>query len=183
MTHSRNAEITTAQKVWRFSALAALALALPFASLTVDTAAAKEDRIEVGVLECAGEGGWGLILGSQKTMRCTLTGVSGKSLGYYQATISKFGLDIGVTGKTSMIWGVFAPASAAGDNLNVGSLEGEYIGVSADASAGVGLGAGALVGGGDTSFALQPVSVKAQTGVNLAIGVENFSLQFAGPAN
>lgn len=145
-------------------------------------ARADTDRIETGLLECSGQGGWGLIIGSQKTMTCTFTSLSGKPLGVYDATITKFGLDIGKTGQTSMIWAVFAPATAAGDNYDVGSLAGGYVGVSAEASAGIGLGADALVGGGETSFALQPVSVKAQTGINIAVGVKNLNLTFRGPA-
>jgi len=51
----------------------------------------------------------------------------------------------------------------------------------ADASAGatVGIGAGAnfLVGGSDRAFTLRPVSVEAQTGLNIAIGVSEFQLR------
>ncbi|MEO0729310.1 MAG: DUF992 domain-containing protein [Pseudomonadota bacterium] len=151
------------------------------AALQPATAQDSVDRIETGVLECSGEGGWGLILGSRKTMRCTFTSLSGKPLGSYDATVTKFGLDIGKTGQTSMVWTVLAPTTAAGDNYVIGSLEGDYVGVAAEASAGVGLGANALVGGGQTSFALQPVSVKAQTGLNIAAGVETFRLRFNGP--
>ena len=145
-------------------------------------AIASKNRIETGLLRCSGEGGWGLILGSKKSMRCTFTSMSGKPLGYYEARVGKYGLDIGKTGKTTMVWAVFAPASAAGDNYKIGSLAGKYVGVAAEATAGVGLGADALIGGGATSIALQPVSVKAQRGVNLAVGVGTLSLRFQGPA-
>jgi hypothetical protein len=37
-----------------------------------------------------------------------------------------------------------------------------------------------LVGGSNQTIALQPVSVQAQTGLNLAIGVTEFKLRMAG---
>ncbi len=157
-----------------------LAIAMTFGIAT--SAKAQENYIETGVLECSGEGGWGLILGSQKTMRCIFSNAQGKPLGFYDAKITKYGLDIGKTGKTSMIWAVFAPAEEGGNNYRVGALDGGYAGVAAEASVLVGVGADALVGGGDNSFALQPVSIKAQTGINLAVGVNTLSLKFAGPA-
>jgi hypothetical protein len=42
-----------------------------------------------------------------------------------------------------------------------------------------GLGAKVLVGGSHKSFALQPVSVKAQVGLNLAAGVTGLTLTAA----
>ncbi|MEL6623759.1 MAG: DUF992 domain-containing protein [Pseudomonadota bacterium] len=177
-------------RVLRHPALRTLSLAATMAAalfvglsagFATSASAQSNNRIETGLLECSGEGGWGLIIASKKTMRCTFTSVSGKPLGFYDTTITKYGLDVGVTGKTQMVWAVFAPASAAGDNYEVGSLDGQYTGVGAEATAGVGLGAKVLLGGGATSFALQPVSVKAQTGLNLAAGVETVRLRFVGP--
>ena len=49
-----------------------------------------------------------------------------------------------------------------------GALAGSYVGVGAEATAGAGLGANALVGGTGRSFSLQPLSVQGQTGVNIA---------------
>jgi hypothetical protein len=54
-----------------------------------------------------------------------------------------------------------------------GSLSGRYLGVSAEATAAVGIGANVL--GGD-SFLLQPVSVQEQAGLNAAAGVTRFTL-------
>ncbi len=44
---------------------------------------------------------------------------------------------------------------------------------------GVGLGANALVGGSNKTFVLQPVSVQAQEGLNLAVGFSSFELRRA----
>ena len=57
-----------------------------------------------------------------------------------------------------------------------GSLAGVYIGASAEATVVVGLGANVLVGGSQKQFALQPLSVQAQTGLNLAVGVTELDL-------
>lgn len=161
-------------------ALVATALAVGVSAVAPATAQVP-NRVETGLLTCDGEGGWGLILGSQKRMRCTFTSLTGKPLGFYFATVTKFGLDIGKTGETRVVWAVFAPASRGGNNYEVGSLGGTYVGVTAEATAGVGLGANALVGGGAQSFALQPVSVTTQTGLNIAAGVGSLRLEFDGP--
>jgi Protein of unknown function (DUF992) len=56
------------------------------------------------------------------------------------------------------------------------SLAGEYIGVSAEETVVLGLGANALVGGSNKSIVLQPLSVQAQAGLNLAVGVTRLEL-------
>ena len=135
-------------------------------------------RIETGLLECSGRGGLGLIFTSRKEFTCTFTSASGKALGRYRAVVTKFGLDLGATNASTVVWGVFAPAGLTSQAQRQGALEGTYVGVGANASVGVGLSANALVGGGDSSFALQPLSVGAQTGLNLAVGVEELSLTY-----
>ena len=85
------------------------------------------------------------------------------------------GLDIGVKGGGRMIWAVFAPTSG----YVRGALAGNYVGASADVTLGVGLGANALVGGSHRSIALQPLSIEANTGVNLAAGVSELRLRSA----
>jgi hypothetical protein len=61
-----------------------------------------------------------------------------------------------------------------------GALAGNYGGVSAEATVGLGVGANALLGGSENSIALQPVSVQAQQGLNVAVGVSALSLRFDG---
>ena len=72
-----------------------------------------------------------------------------------------------------MAWIVFAPGK-----VNKGSLEGSYNGASAEATAGAGLGANVLVGGFENGINLQPLSVKGQTGVNVAAGLTSLSLDY-----
>jgi hypothetical protein len=56
------------------------------------------------------------------------------------------------------------------------ALSGTYVGGSAEATIGVGLGANVLVGGSDRTIALQPLSIQGQTGLNLAAGVTEIQL-------
>jgi di/tricarboxylate transporter len=60
--------------------------------------------------------------------------------------------------------------------MSRGALAGHYGGITAGAAVGVGLGANALVGGLDRSFALQPVSVEGTTGLEVAAGVGGMTL-------
>jgi hypothetical protein len=57
-----------------------------------------------------------------------------------------------------------------------GALAGRYGGVSAEASAGSGVGANALIGGLERSIALNPLSVQTQSGVNIAAGIAGLRL-------
>ncbi len=125
--------------------------------------------INIGTLECIVEGGIGLIVTSSKSMDCVYRSTSGRE-DVYVGRLTKFGLDVGVTGEARMVWGVFAPGI-----VEYGALSGRYVGASAEATAGVGAGANALVGG--ANITLQPVSVQVQTGLNAALGVSSMTLE------
>lgn len=157
-------------------------LAGSIALLGADPAEAKT-RVQLGVLQCQGEGGWGAIITSKKSFTCEFTGAGGRRLGRYSAVVRKFGIDIGKTGKTALQWLVFGPARMSGGDYVLGSLEGEYGGVGADAAVGLGLGANVLIGGGENSLALQPISVQVQTGLSIAAGVQTLVLRYEGPAS
>jgi hypothetical protein len=134
---------------------------------------ATQAATEAGTLECDVEGGVGLIVGSQKAMVCRYTSADGTISEPYDGTITKVGLDIGVTDKAVMIWTVIAPTS----KLGPGALDGTYAGVSGQATVGVGASANILVGGSDQTISLQPVSVGAQTGLNVAAGIGSIELR------
>lgn len=135
--------------------------------------AAAKSGVNVGVLSCTVEGGIGLILGSSKDAACVFE-KSGGGRERYLGNISKLGIDIGITNDSYITWAVFAPGE-----IGNGALEGSYGGASAEATAGIGLGANVLVGGLQKSIALQPVSVQGQTGLNVAVGITDFTLEFA----
>ena len=59
-----------------------------------------------------------------------------------------------------------------------GALTGGYVGGTASATVGVGVGANVLVGGGSGQVTLQPVSVEGSKGLNVAAGLAEVSLQY-----
>jgi hypothetical protein len=146
-------------------------------SMFAVTANAQNKGVELGLLDCVVEGGAGFIIGSTKDVKCTYTPADKKfAPEVYRGEIRKIGLDVGVTGTTLIQWAVLAPTA---NRYAAGALAGNYVGVSAEASAAVGVGANLLVGGSDKAFTLQPLSVQEQSGVNLAVGVTDFRLQKA----
>jgi len=130
--------------------------------------------VNVGVLTCNVASGWGFVFGSSKDLHCTFR-ENNRHVVHYAGKIAKFGVDIGYTEGGVLIWGVFAPTS----NVEPGSLEGNYVGVTASATIGVGVGANVLVGGFHKSVSLQPLSVKGNTGLNVAAGIGSISLTHA----
>ncbi len=153
---------------WATCGLATL-LVLPAVAQSTGT------TTRIGALECQVSGGPGFIITSNKALSCTFKPTRGRPETYV-GTIRKFGLDIGVTEKGQIVWAVFAPTST----VKAGALAGDYVGVSAEATVGAGLQANALVGGFNTSFNLQPLSVGGQTGLTLAAGVAELTLEPAG---
>ncbi len=151
-------------------AAATLAAAALVYSTHVASAAPK---LVAGTLTCYGQGSIGTIIGSKQTLRCSFNPEGPGRNARYAATITRVGVDIGVTGQSTMIWTVLASTN----QLPRGALSGNYGGLSADASVGIGGGANALMGGSKRSIVLQPVSVKGQTGLNLAVGVAELSLR------
>lgn len=143
-------------------------------SVVPSMSASAQSGANVGVLSCTVEGGIGLILGSSKEMVCNFDPANGSEPHHYSGSVGKLGLDIGITNESYISWQVIA----SGD-LASGSLAGSYVGASAQATAGVGLGANVLVGGSDESIALQPLSVQGQTGLNLAVGIGTMKLNYA----
>jgi Protein of unknown function (DUF992) len=132
-----------------------------------------QDRVQSGMLACDISGGMGFLIGSQRTVSCSFTPSTPGPVEYYTGTISKFGLDIGATTSGFMTWVVYAPTSHP-----IGALAGIYGGAAAEATLGAGLGANVLVGGSDSTVALQPLSVQGQMGINIAAGVAGLELRF-----
>lgn len=143
------------------------------AALAAPASAQSSDRVQAGVLNCDVSAGLGLIVGSQKEVTCQFLPADKSSpREVYVGVINKLGIDIGATTKGQMVWNVFAPTSRP-----VAALAGDYIGAGAEATVAVGLGANALVGGNNRTVALQPVSIQAQEGLNVAAGVTELRLR------
>ena len=130
--------------------------------------ASAEQHVKVGALRCEVSASLGLIITSSQELSCALTSTRGWRERYY-GRIHKFGLDIGATDQGVLAWDVFA--SIEGPRRR--ALAGEYGGVDASATVGLGVGANVLVGGSGRAFSLQPLSVEGQTGLALAAGVES----------
>jgi hypothetical protein len=150
---------------------AAATLALMVASVG-PTAAQQPVRIKSGLLDCDVSGGFGVIIGSQKSVNCLFMPDQPGPREPYVGVITKFGLDIGVTSGGRMVWAVYSETTGGR-----GALAGDYTGVSGEATIAVGLGANVLVGGSNRTVALQPVSTTEQSGLNLAVGVADLQLR------
>ncbi len=149
-----------------FATVCLAALAAPQGALA--------NSVKVGTLRCSVDAGLGMVIASQRDMQCQFVAEGGgKEL--YSGMIQKFGVDIGKTDRGVLEWAVLAPAAGPVK----GALAGEYIGGGASVTVGAGLGVNALVGGFNRAFTLQPVSVQAQTGLDLAGGVTALTLKAA----
>ena len=152
----------------RFSTLciAVVALVAPIAS------ANALPPVRAGILQCQGGQNVGFVVGSVTSLECVFQS-EGRRPEPYIATVRRYGLDIGFTEQTKFSWAVNAPTGRVGR----GDLAGNYGGVGANASVGVGFGGNFLVGGPQNAYALQPISVQGQTGLNVAAGVADIELQ------
>ena len=150
---------------------ALLAVVLAGAS-ALPLASTAQAAVKTGVLTCRVAAGVGLVFGSRRNVECDFRSRSGR-IETYTGRITRVGLDVGVTRNSVIVWNVFEPSRRHGD------LSGRYTGATAQATIGVGLGANVLVGGGENSIALQPLSISAQTGLNLAAGVSSLHLNRA----
>src|ERR1039457_3774546 len=146
--------------------IAIVALVAPIAS------ANALPPVRAGVLQCQGGQNVGFVVGSTTSLECVFQS-EGRRPEPYIATVHRFGLDLGVTDQTRLTWAVNAPTGRVGR----GDLAGNYGGVGANASVGVGFGGNFLLGGPANSYALQPISVQGQTGLNVAAGIADIELE------
>ena len=152
------------------SAIGALGMA---AGTLIPGVPAYAQAVQAGSLSCHEAGGWGFVFGSSHDIRCTFSPVSGKPE-RYTGSISQFGVDIGYQQSAVIIWGVLAPTTIPGP----GALAGTYVGATASAAVGAGLGANVLVGGSNKSISLQPVSLEGGVGLNVAGGIAALTLTY-----
>jgi hypothetical protein len=147
-----------------------IAAAAAVTVLAAPQAAAAGTRL--GRLECHVRDGEGLIIMEKERMNCTFTPVEG-AVEKYVGTIRKYGLTVGVAAGTVIVWAVVA---AHGGGYRPGALAGQYDGIPASASTGLGVSDEALIGGSDKSIALQPVSVQGQAGLDIAVAITDMDL-------
>lgn len=157
----------------RKALLAAAVAASSLFALAPQTQAAQSG-VRVGTLTCHVRGAWGHLVASNRQMNCMYEPYRRRAE-HYTGMLSRYGVDVGRTNNGTLIWAVVAPTS----NVGRTALEGNYGGVSANATVGVGAGANVLVGGLDRSIALQPLSVEGNSGLALAAGVGVMRLRAA----
>ena len=158
-----------------------MAAAALFWAIATVGAAAAQDEMNMGLLECtiapSAAGG-----GASQSVECRFTdliGVDNEGIAapnrpdFYRGSLDGVGLNAGSTQPQVVTWMVFAPATT---RYYQGALAGRYADLSAEATLGLGLGANVLVGGFTGFFALQPLSQPAQTGANIALGVTAITL-------
>ena len=149
--------------------IAATALAGSFAT------AHAVPAVQAGLLECRGGQNVGFVVGSVANLECVFRS-PGRRPEAYVATVRRLGVDLGVTAQTQFTWAVNAPTT----RFPRGELAGSYGGVGANASIGIGGGGNFLVGGPGNAYALQPISVQGQTGLNVAAGIAGLELEPVG---
>jgi hypothetical protein len=154
--------------------IAIAALIAPIAS------ADARPPVRAGILQCQGGQNVGFVVGSVTSLECVFKS-EGRRPEPYIATVRRYGLDLGITAQTQLAWAVNAPNTRVGR----GDLAGSYGGVGANASVGIGGGGNFLVGGPANSYALQPLSVQGQTGLNVTAGIADLQLEpfrgYGGP--
>lgn len=135
-------------------------------------ASSEGPGIQSGILKCNVGGGWGFLFASSKDLKC-LYATSDKRVERYTGKVQKLGIDIGYTEAGAITWAVLAPSTS----LSPGGLSGTYVGATAEATAGRGVGANVLVGG-TSAVSLQPLSITDQKGLNIAAGIASITLDF-----
>ncbi len=150
-------------------ALAGLALAL------AATPAIGQDiaRVRVGTLTCATSPTVGFVVGSQARLNCIYASMRRGPRQAYVGAVDTFGLSIGATSGGRMSWAVYAPPGG-----RRGMLAGDYSGAAAGATVGAGPGTTTVLARGpDRAVVLQPLAIRGQSGVNLALGISHMTLQ------
>ena len=154
--------------MFRLSAMAALT-ALALSSIPVSA----QQQVQAGMLECRGGESISFIVGSVSEFNCIYRPNFGP-VQAYRAKLTRAGIDVGVTAVSGLAWGVFAPTQQIG----LGDLSGNYGGATAGGAFVVGAGAHVMYGGSNNSFALQPLSIEGQVGINVYAGVAGLELRF-----
>ena len=140
-------------------------------------ASAEAEGMRVGSLACKKTGDKvSLLIHSRTPLTCTFSNGDGTEVYQGESGIA-LGFDMQWEETKEVVFVIVAPTS----DYRIGSyaLEGTYVGAKGSAAVGVGLGVNVLIGGGNKSFSLQPVSVEGSTGFGAAVGVGYLSLKGA----
>lgn len=158
----------------RTALAAACGAAAAFATILTSPASAQDARLQLGELDCSLSSSVGLIVSSQRNVSCFFHAANTPETAYV-GTLTRIGLDVGVTSGGKMVWTVFVNT-----DRYAGTLAGSYVGATAEATVALGLGANVLIGGSNDSVVLQPLSIQSTTGFSIAAGVSQLNLCVAG---
>ncbi len=152
----------------------ALALATVFSAAFsgVATAADEKAGLQLGIIKCTVVPGSrvNLLIRSTADVECTWE-YAGAVEKYRGETGIALGLDLSFKGSESMAFGVIAASADVTPGKH--ALAGKYVGGTADAALGVGVGAKVLVGAGNKNVSLQPLALTGSTeslGASAGIG-------------
>lgn len=153
--------------------LVAASIVVTALAIPISARAASDNRgtVVAGMLTCNLVTDTNLVLFSREDYDCTFATAGGDSADY-RGEIRKLGADLSYKRDQVLKWAVLAPSSRTG----AGSIGGSYVGGSAEATAGLGLGARVLIGGSRSQFTLQPVGLSGQTGLGASATLDSLEL-------
>ena len=136
-------------------------------------AAMAASGVTIGELRCTSTDIDSAVLYTETTFECTFEGTDGTTESY-AGEIDEIGVDLSSKESMTVVWEVVAPTEEAYEPK---ALAGTYLRASADVGVSDGAGAGLLVGGGDSPFTLQPVTVSEKDGTGGSVGIGRFELE------
>jgi hypothetical protein len=163
----------------KVGSIAALCFALTMLAGVSPAGAQAQPRVEAGMLLCTLSPSVGALVASRRRMACRLNFFSAQRSENYTGTITRFGVDLGVSAGGVLSWRVVTRTRVS----SVGMIAGNYVGVSAEASLGLGAGAKVLIGGSRRSTMLQPLAFVGNLGLNVAAGITGMTLRYSGLAD
>jgi len=157
--------------------IAGAAFVAALLGLAVVPATPSRADVTAGMLSCRSAGNGSFIIVSSRNFDCVFTPSAGGPAQHYKANIQRYGAQIGFNNDIALGWMVLSGTSHVGP----GALSGPYGGVTAGATVGIGGDANVLVGGLNNAFALQPLSLQGQTGLDVVATITGMDLQSAKP--
>ena len=165
--------------------LTAAAIALTAAACTTQQTAQQlntanaNSQVYIGALTCNVTGSSGYVFGSTRDLSCVFLNKEGASASY-DGKIRRFGLDLGTTRPSHVIWHVYQLGGLVGNPTSTDPtvLVGNYGGEQASVTAGGTAGGNWLYGGRNNQIVLQATqfNTSGNAGYNLAYGIAEISL-------
>ena len=151
--------------------IAALSLAL--ATALAAPVFATDSGVQVGVLTCKMDGVKNDIVYIKEEFACTYKPTDGAEQ-TYTAVLKEYGVNLSFTKDNELVWGVLAPA---GNMASPDVLKGTYVGGTGSVELVGGVSANVLVGGGENSITLNPISVSGLVGVGASLDVAKLEIK------